>query len=64
MAYEPLPGPVRCLGPGCDRTFRSVDKRTNRICPACTKKMGREGESRVVPRPVYVKGRRFAPPED
>lgn len=30
---------VRCLGPRCDRHFLSRDKATNRICPACTRKI-------------------------
>lgn len=27
---------VRCLGPGKEHTFMSVDKRGRRICPQCT----------------------------
>lgn len=29
---------VKCLG-GCDKKFLSKDKRTNRICPACSRKI-------------------------
>lgn len=33
----PQPGPVLCLG-GCNKTFQSRDRRTNRICAKCAQR--------------------------
>lgn len=32
---------VRCLGPGPEHNFWSVNKTTNRICPICAKRLDR-----------------------
>lgn len=65
MAKEdPLPGLVRCLGPGCDKMFKSFDRRKNRICPSCAKKILREEDVRITPRTLYRGGRRLPPPDD
>ena len=37
---------VNCLG-GCNKKFLSRDRRTNRICPACTRKLRDVSEPRV-----------------
>ena len=48
MPKPPLnPGKVLCLGPGCDKFFMSTDKATNRLCPSCTRKSGRDRQPRV-----------------
>ncbi len=47
------PGPARCLG-GCDKTFNSVDKTTNRICPGCTKRITKERIPRIISNTVIT----------
>lgn len=39
---KPKKEPVRCLGPGCDKTFLSRDRAGNRMCPACSRKVDKE----------------------
>lgn len=60
--YQPAPGWVRCLGPGCSREFCSRDKRTNRLCPVCTRRLAKEGTTGLRPLVLYTKGRRLRPP--
>jgi hypothetical protein len=35
---SPRAGVVRCLG-GCDKSFLSRDRCSNRVCPACARKL-------------------------
>lgn len=37
---------VNCLG-GCNKQFLSRDRKTNRICPICTRKLRDVSEPRV-----------------
>lgn len=46
MRRKPEPGMTRCLG-GCDKTFLSRDRATNRVCPRCAKRRGRDVGPRV-----------------
>jgi len=58
---KPEPGMVRCLG-GCDKEFHSKDKKTNRICPTCAKRPGRERDVQIYRSRAAEHG--YAPPGD
>lgn len=62
MSQKMNPGPVRCLGP-CGFVFESKDKATNRICPICTKKLGRDPSPRTRGARVYNDNRPLLPPD-
>jgi hypothetical protein len=59
----PQPARVRCLGPDCTREFLSRDRRSNRLCADCTRKLKRLRADRVYPATIFVNGRQVPPPD-